>query len=96
MNNSKTENDASAHNSSAVNCYTPTEKEKNIMLHSLGLDRSKEAYRNYYAASEGHNSNKELENLVTHGLMVKRKDPFNDFDGILYHVTNVGKTTIGV
>jgi len=96
LDNQETKNNATAHNSSAANCYTPTEKERNIMLHSLGLDRSKKAYRNFYAASEGHHSNQELENLVEHGLMIKRKDPFNDFGGILYHVTDVGKRVLGV
>lgn len=76
-------------------CYEPTEREREIILHTLGLDKGDKSYRNFYAASEGHHSNKELENLVKQGLLIKRKDPFNDFGGILYHVTELGKKIIG-
>jgi hypothetical protein len=75
--------------------YTPTDREQDIILHALGLDRGEKSYRNYYAASEGHKSYKELENLASHGLMVNRKDLFNDFGGLVYHVTESGKTAVG-
>ncbi len=96
MNNKKTGNNVQAHNSSVANYYKPNRKERNILLDALGLDRTKKAYRNFYAASAGHYSNKELGNLVKNGLLTKRKDPFNDFGGIVYHVTDVGKKVLGV
>ncbi len=74
--------------------YKPNEEEKLFIKHALGLDRSDKEYRNYYATSERHSDNKHLENLVKQRLMVKRKDPFNDFGGILYHVTELGRRVI--
>jgi len=84
-----------AMNEIAKESYAPTEREKNIMLHALGLDRSKKAYRNFYASGKGDPST-ELENLVKQGLMVKRKNPFYDFGDSLYHVTDRGKMVLGV
>jgi DNA-binding PadR family transcriptional regulator len=58
----------------------------------LGLDQSKEAYRNYFAAGENSTYFPILEKLVTDGLMVRRDDPFNEMSkSYIYHCTEKGK-----
>jgi len=62
-----------------------TEEQHKLLRHSLGLDRRKEPYRNYYAAPK--DSDKCAE-LVEIGLMwksVTREGPY-----IYFHVTKLG------
>jgi len=77
-----------------ANCYTPTDKERNLMLHALALDRIQESYRRFFTENEGHYTNEELEKLVGHGLLGKYKCQFKDFSGILYHITDEGEKSI--
>ncbi len=71
-----------------------TKEEIKILKHSLGLDRAEKIYRNYYAIGEVALAIIELEHLVELGLMVKKRDPYNDFGGMIYHVTAKGKKII--
>ncbi len=64
---------------------TMTAEEAKVMLHSLGLDRSDEPYRNYYASSLRDNI---LESLVKKGFMKKGKIS----DGMQYY--HVATTSI--
>lgn len=61
-----------------------------IMIHALGLDNSRESYRNYYIASAGHHNYKNLEYLVSKGLMTKNPAPDCGKNAFNYQVTNDG------
>ena len=67
-----------------------TDKEKNILLHTLGHT----GYRNYFVADEGHADWSILESLVGIGCMWKRTAPFSP--GFVFHVTELGQKEIGV
>ena len=71
-----------------------TEKHLDLLVHSLGLDRSKTPYRNYFAAEEGHFEFQELEELVEAGYMRKTKHPMGP--GFIFTVTEDGKQLIGL
>lgn len=64
-----------------------TQKQKDIILHTLGLDRGKKHYRNHFVTTDKSDDHCELEALVNLGFMTKRKDPFNDF-AFVYHCTD--------
>jgi hypothetical protein len=56
------------------------------LKHSLGLNYSKEAYRNYYNAGE---PDQDLEPLVDLGYM-KKADKGPEWGGIYYYITESG------
>ena len=69
-----------------------TPREISIMRHSLGLDYQDSPYRNNFVAGPGHSDMSYLESLVAKGLMVKRKDPFDEInESYVYHVTEIGR-----
>jgi len=69
-----------------------TDKEKHILLHSLGLTTKKVPYRNHFYTGVGSKDYDDCESLVSKDLMHKRSDPFNDFckDNYYYVVTKEG------
>ncbi len=73
--------------------YIPTEKERHIIKHSLGLTTAKDSYRNYFNPGEDSDDFKCCENLYKNGLMIKRSLTWAP--GYLYHVTELGKQAIG-
>ncbi len=73
--------------------YTPTEKEKEIMTHALGLDRGEKEYRNHYNPGDGSEEHKCCENLFHNGLMNSRS--LSWVPGLMYHVTDLGRQAIG-
>ena len=69
-----------------------TPQEMSIMLHSLGLDYKDSPFRNHFVAGPGHREISHLESLVSKGLMVKRRDPFDEVnESYVYHVTDEGR-----
>lgn len=68
-----------------------TEEERRMMRHALGLDRSKNAYRNGYCVTAGSPSNAICADLATRGMMafVKHRD-----DLVYYSVTPAGRSVI--
>lgn len=75
-----------------------TEQERNVLEHTLtgqtGANRSREAYRNFYAAGKGHHAMPQLESLVARGLM-KVGVKYGD-DGNYYQCTESGATAVGI
>jgi hypothetical protein len=67
-------------------------KELHILQHSLGLQYSKEEYRNHFCTGEGSVDYPHCESLVLKGLMSKHKDPFNEVHvQYIYQVTEEGR-----
>lgn len=63
-----------------------------LLRHTLGLNRSHEAYRNHFVASDGHSDMPNLLFLEQHGLMARAKTPgFLDPDTIVFVATEAGK-----
>lgn len=72
-----------------------TEREKKVLMHTLtGSSGKRKSYRNYYAASKGHHSMQELEQLVEKGAMVRGHE-YGD-EGHYYHCTEAGATAVGL
>jgi len=69
-----------------------TYDEKALIRHTIGLDRSDIAYRNHFAASEGHADLPLLDGLVARGLMVRETAAYTP--GFTYRVTAAGKTAL--
>ena len=68
--------------------------ERHILIHTLtGSRHDGEVYRNFYAASAGHDNSPALHGLVEKGLMVRGK-PYED--GFYYHCTEAGAAAIKV
>ena len=65
-----------------------TYDERCIIQHTTGLDRSKTAYRNYFAADHGHHDMPVLEALVARGLMVRETSAI--VPGFTFRVTAAG------
>ena len=74
-----------------------TEREREIMLHTLGLDRPKvkESYRNYFVADEGHSDLPVILELCARGLMEQRQTPgFIGEKDRVYAVTDYGRIAL--
>jgi len=64
------------------------------MKHTLGLDRKKKSYRNYFCAGPDHEDYPTLEKLVREGKMVRNDYPFNEMNVCyIYRMTPNGETT---
>lgn len=69
-----------------------TSQEKEILRHTLGLDRGSSAYRNHFVAGPGHSDMPLLESLVAKGLMQQEPTPgFCPKTDLVYSVTSAGK-----
>lgn len=69
-----------------------TYDERSILMHTMDLDRSKEAYRNFFAAGPEHADMLHLESLVGKGYMVKETSAISpDF---IFRVTKAGKEAL--
>lgn len=66
-----------------------TYDERKVMRHTLGLDQSDEAYRNYYVAPPGHASEHTLNGLVRRGYMVRETSAISP--DATYRVTAEGR-----
>ncbi len=69
-----------------------------IIVHSLGIkQKGDKPYRNYFFTGKDSSDYYDLENMVKAGLMVKRKDYFNQVsESFIYQVTDKGKELIGI
>ena len=54
-----------------------SERHKDILTHTLGLDRSDSPYRNHYCAYPGNDGWEDLLQMVDMGLMTRRDDPLS-------------------
>jgi len=70
-----------------------TEAHLDILRHATGLDRSKEAYRNYFCADEHHSDMPLINDLVAAGLM-RAARKINDGRDTIYIVTQAGASKI--
>ena len=64
-----------------------------ILVHSLGLARARESYRNYFCASDDHDDMPLISDLCGAGLMRLARRINGDRDGI-YVVTDAGRAFI--
>jgi hypothetical protein len=71
-----------------------TPRERDVMLHALGLTRSQESYRNHFCCDGDTDDGQIWEGLVTQGLAtVRRQVP--GFGGMnLYHVSTAGRSAL--
>lgn len=72
--------------------HKPSDEEIGILKHSLGLDRSKKEYRNYFCAEPGHSDYPHIEQLVMAGMMEKEDE--NNVRQSTFVVTAYGKTSV--
>ena len=72
-----------------------TKTQKENMLHALGLDYKKKAYRNFYCT---YGEDESWNELVSFGFATKRPFPkgFLPDNGIYYFVTEKGAKFLGV
>jgi hypothetical protein len=68
-----------------------TEDQRHIIRHSLGLTRSRKAYRTHYCTRDGDPA---LEEMVTAGWM-ERGDKLNEGRDRYYHVSAAGAKAVG-
>lgn len=71
---------------------TTTYDERCLIQHTLGLDRSRIAYRNYFSADQGHRDVPTLNALVERGLMVRETSAISP--GFIFRVTAEGKKAL--
>jgi hypothetical protein len=69
------------------------ETEVGILKHSLGLNRSDTAYRNYFCADEGHADMPTISSLLQLGFM-RASHKINDGRDTIYVVTEAGKQAL--
>lgn len=69
-----------------------TYDERKILMHAMGLNRSRVAYRNVFVASPSHSDLPVLEALASKGFMVKETSAINpDF---IFRATSTGKQAL--
>ncbi len=73
--------------------YKPTDRELEIIKHSLGLNREKIEYRNYFNTGIGSDDFDDCENLYKNKLM-NRLEKSKLFPGYFYIVTDLGKESL--
>lgn len=69
--------------------------ERDVIGHSLGLSRSRTAYRNYFCASPGHDDWDTLMGLVERELMSRRDPQPGIMPDYCFVVTPAGQAAIG-
>jgi hypothetical protein len=69
-----------------------TERECEIIRHTLGLDNSKTAYRNTFNAEKGSPDYEVLESLVKRGFMIK--DEYLWIPGWIYRCTDKARKLV--
>ena len=62
------------------------------MRHTLGLDRGTVAYRNHFAASDGHSDMPALDLAVERGWMVRETSAISP--GYIFRVTATGRSAL--
>lgn len=73
-----------------------SQEEKQILLHTLGLDREKTAYRNHFVAGPGHDELPILQSLCEKGYMIQTRAPsFCPLTDMVFSVTDTGKELVG-
>lgn len=73
-----------------------TEGEKHVLVHSLTGSGDGKVYRNYFAASPGHDDLPHIRRLLARGFMVKGRCYSNDGQSYYYHCTAAGAAAIGL
>lgn len=76
------------HSKPATMALTIAEKE--LLRHTLGLDRHPEIYRNYFCAEAGHADLPLIERLIAFGMM-RASHTINQGRDTIYVVTELGK-----
>lgn len=71
-----------------------SEAHLNILRHSLGLSRSREAYRNHFCAGDGHADMPLINDLVDAGFM-RLSHRINEGRDTIYVVTPAGRAALG-
>jgi hypothetical protein len=69
-----------------------SEGQVNIMRHTLGLNQSKIAYRNYYSSDAGSSGFDDLNKLVELGYMTRRNSSISP--DYIFHTTDKGKSLL--
>lgn len=72
-----------------------SEKQRALLLHALGLDRSKHAYRNRYAAERGTDAEAEWRSMVEAGWAREVSCDPTVFPDAIFAVTRAGLRAIG-
>jgi hypothetical protein len=68
-----------------------SKEEVHILRHSLGLNNSRDYYRNYFATSEWSDPYSYCQSLVAKGFMERRKDFINtERSAFVFNVTPLG------
>lgn len=70
-----------------------TTDERGVMLHTLGLDRSKESYRNHFCAGDDHDELPVIRDLCRKGFMEPRYR-INQGRDMIYAVTPAGREAL--
>lgn len=70
------------------------DRELEVLRHSLGLNRSKRAYRNHFAATPGSEDFKTCCALVERGLMVTTRLEETDSPCRMFAVTPAGEAAV--
>ena len=66
--------------------------ERSVLRHTLGLNRSAEAFRNYFSAEDGHQDEPTLLALVERGYMVRETSAISP--GAIYRCTKEGREAL--
>lgn len=77
----------------AKNMGVLREPEKEIIRHTLGLNRSNESFRNYFCAGDSHADQPTIDSLVQLGFM-RASHTINQGRDTIYVVTDAGKAAL--
>ncbi len=72
-----------------------TDREKHVLLHTLGYDYKPKPFRNRYVIGTTNDGYHVLEGLVEKGLMIKNPAPFNA-DQYCYQATHDGQVEAAI
>lgn len=72
----------------------PTDEQREIMRHALGLNRGNREYRNYFVTGPGTTDYPHCEALVAAGLMARRAGSQLSGGDFIYSVTDTGRAVL--
>lgn len=70
-----------------------TKAQEHVLLHSLGLTRKPESYRNYFCAGEGHADMPVIRELMDAGYMAAART-INEGRDTIFVVTDSGRAAL--
>ena len=73
-----------------------TDKQREIILHALGLNRRDREYRNHFVSGSGSDDYQHCEELVTAGLMTRHKGNVLSGGDNIYIVTDAGRAALNL